>query len=58
MAELPRDLSFDELKNIVKKAFLAEPLGKLGVQGEVSPYQGCWADPTLLIMQDSRFLQN
>jgi len=40
MAELPRDLSFDELKNIVKKAFLAEPLGKLGVQGEVSPYQG------------------
>ena len=40
MAELPRDLSFDELKNIVKKAFLAEPLGKLGVTGEVSPYQG------------------
>jgi len=40
MAELPRNLSFDELKNIVKKAFLAEPLGKLGVQGEVSPYQG------------------
>ena len=40
MAELPRNLSFDELKNIVKKTFLAEPLGKLGVQGEVSPYQG------------------
>ena len=39
MAELPRDLSFDELKNIVKKAFLAEPLGKLGVEGEVSPYR-------------------
>ncbi len=45
MAELPRDLSFDELKNIVKKAFLAEPLGKIGEEayrrsgGEVSPYQ-------------------
>tara|TARA_B100001250_G_scaffold160642_1_gene138014 strand:+ start:218 stop:1543 length:1326 start_codon:yes stop_codon:yes gene_type:complete len=45
MGELPRDLSFDELKNILKKAFLAEPLGKIGMEdyiktgGEVSPYQ-------------------
>jgi len=40
MAELPRELGYDELKNIFKQAFLAEPLGQLGRTGEVSPYQG------------------
>ena len=45
MAELPRNLGYDDLKNILKQAFLSEPLGKAGMEqyiktgGEVSPYQ-------------------
>ena len=45
MAEPLQNLSFDELKNLLKRSYLQEPLGKIGEQayrrtgGEVSPYQ-------------------
>ena len=45
MAEPLQNLSVDELKNLLKRSFLQEPLGKIGEQayrktgGEVSPYQ-------------------
>ena len=45
MAEPLQNLSVDELKNLLKRSFLQEPLGKIGEQAyrksgaEVSPYQ-------------------
>ena len=45
MAEPLQNLSFDQLKNLLKRSYLQEPLGKIGEQayrktgGEVSPYQ-------------------
>jgi len=54
MAELPRNLGYDDLKNILKQAFLSEPLGKAGMEqyiktgGEVSPYQAMLGRSSLI----------
>jgi len=54
MAELPRNLGYDDLKNILKQAFLSEPLGRAGIEdyikagGEVSPYQAMLGRSSLI----------